>query len=431
MKSLIKKLLPKQLLAFYHFALAHLAIFWFGRPSHQMLIVGITGTKGKTTTANFIWSVLQNAGIKTGIISTANIRIGEENIPNTLHMTMPGRFFIQKMLRKMVNEKVEVAIVETTSQGIAQFRHVGIAYDVAIFTNLTPEHIESHGSFENYKNAKAKLFEVLSQTKHKKFRGKDFEKTIIANSDSEFGAFYLNFPTDKKYTFSIDTESDLRATEIEVKQEKTCFKALGEIFETKLLGRFNVYNVLPALLVGKMCEVSVAQMKEGVLSLEEIAGRMEEVKNEKGFRVFVDYAHEPAGLEAALKAVNELKAENGKSILVFGAPGGGRDKAKRPLMGEVASKYADIVVVTDDEPYEEDPGLIRKEIVSGMKASKKQEGIDLFIIDKREEGLKKALSIAKLGDVVLCTGMGHQNVRMVGVEAIPWNEKEIVKNLLS
>ena len=173
MKKLCKKLLPKKIFSYYHYFLAQTATLFYGFPSSKMIVIGITGTKGKTSTANFIWSVLQNSGIKTGIMSTANVRIGERQLLNPFHMTMPGRFKVQSILSRMAKEKCICAIVETTSQGIEQYRHIGIWYDILVFTNLTPEHIDSHGNFENYKKAKGKMFEYLQAFKTKKILGSE------------------------------------------------------------------------------------------------------------------------------------------------------------------------------------------------------------------------------------------------------------------
>lgn len=294
----------------------------FRIPSKKLIIIGITGTKGKTSVANFVWSVLQKNGIKTGIISTANIRIGDREEGNTMHMTMPGRFFVQKTLKRMVDSECEVAIVETTSQGIVQFRHIGVRYDIAIFTNLTPEHIESHGSFENYKKAKGEMFKMVSRYPNKRWRGREIEKTIIANADDENSSFYLNFDAQKKLTYSVAHDSDAKAEHVLVEEKGVLFDVGKSKFTLSLAGEFNVYNALPAVLVGRLFNLSDEQIASGLVSLGGIAGRMEEISCNKGFRVFVDYAHEPAGLESVIKSANKLKKEGGRSIVLLGAAGG-------------------------------------------------------------------------------------------------------------
>lgn len=431
MKSLIKKLIPQSLLSLYHYLLAVVANLVFGVPSKKMIIIGITGTKGKTSSANFIWSVLQAGGIKTGILTTANIRIGDLEEENNFHMTMPGRFFVQKTLSRMVKKKCEVAIVETTSQGIEQFRHIGIRYDVGIFTNLTPEHIESHGSFENYKKAKGKMFEALAKYPKKLWKGKEFLKTIIVNTDDGSSDYYLSFKADQKKTYSISNSSDFQARNIALNEKGSSFEVLAQKYEIQLHGQFNIYNALPAIVVGNMFGVSAEKIASGLKSVFVISGRMEEVPNNKGFRVFVDYAHEPAGLQAVIEAGNTLKSEGGKTIVLIGAPGGGRDKGKRPLMGEAAAKSADVVIISDDEPYEEDPQEILNAVKAGAVETGKIEGENLFVIGDRLEGIRKTLTIAKPGDVVIFTGLGHQKVRMIGKVAVKWVEREIVKEELN
>ncbi len=430
MKTLLKRITPKWFLSLYHYCFAVFANLVYGIPSRKMLVIGITGTKGKTSTANFVWSVLQKSGIKTGIISTANIRVGEVEEENNFHMTMPGRFFVQKTLSRMVKAGCEVAIVETTSQGIVQFRHIGVQYDVAIFTNLTPEHIESHGSFENYKLAKGKMFEALSTYKQKVWRGKRFLKTIIANSDDQSSSYFLNFKSEVKKTFSMGQPSDYKATDVELKENATEFSVNGAKYKISIPGFFNIYNALPAIVVGELVGLSQDKIATGLCFLDSISGRLEEVYNVKGFRVFVDYAHEPAGLQSVIEVGNNLKLKEGKTIVLVGCAGGGRDKARRSVMGNVAGKYSDVVVVSDDEPYEEDPKEILNEIKKGAIEAGKIEGENLFVIGDRREGIKKALSLAKSGDAVIFTGLGHQKVRMIGKEAVEWVERVVVEEEL-
>src|SRR3989344_4635329 len=202
LKSKIKKLIPERFISFYHLALAASAAFYYGWPSKKMIVIGITGTKGKTSAANFIWSVLTAGGRKTGLIGTANIRIGEIEMLNKYHMTMPGRFILQKLLRQMTDVGCEFAIVETTSEGIKQWRHFGIFYDIAVFTNLTPEHLEAHGnSFERYREAKGRMFKALKNGERKIIGGKEIKKIIIVNYDDPHKEYFLNLLADKKINF--------------------------------------------------------------------------------------------------------------------------------------------------------------------------------------------------------------------------------------
>ena len=203
-KSKLKKIIPENLISFYHLGLAALACFYYGWPTKRMITIGITGTKGKTSAANFIWSVLNAGGYKTGLIGTANIRIGEIEMLNKYHMTMPGRFILQKLLKQMADAGCKYCIVETTSEGIKQWRHYGIFYDIAVFTNLSPEHLQAHGkSFENYKTAKGEMFTALKKGGRKIIDGKKIKKIIIANYDNPHKDYYFNFPADKKITYGL------------------------------------------------------------------------------------------------------------------------------------------------------------------------------------------------------------------------------------
>ncbi|MDP3004526.1 MAG: Mur ligase family protein, partial [Candidatus Azambacteria bacterium] len=367
-KSKIKKLIPERLISFYHFCLAALAAFYHGFPSKKMIIIGVTGTKGKTSAANFIWSVLNAAGFKTGLIGTANIRIGDIEMLNKYHMTMPGRFILQGLLEKMVKAGCEYCIVETTSEGIKQWRHFGIFYDIAIFTNLSPEHLPSHGnSFEKYKAAKGEMFAVLAKGGHKIINGKKIEKIIIANYDSPHNDYYLSFWANKKLTFGLSEGADFLAHEIKNTPNSLEFFIGVDKYEINILGKFNVYNALPAIIIGSLAGISYNKIQEGLKNLKIIPGRMEKIDEGQNFLVFVDYAHEKEGMNAVLDTARDLvvpvpelnrsfdtKKHKPKVILLLGAEGGGRDKAKRPVLGEISAKKADFVIISNVDPYEDD-----------------------------------------------------------------------------
>ncbi len=392
-----------------------------------MIIIGITGTKGKTSTANFIWSVLESAGIKTGIISTANVRIGSEEMINPYHMTMPSPFMIQGFLKKMVEQNVEVAIVETTSQGIAQYRHIGIQYDIVIFTNLFSEHIDSHGSFENYKKAKGKLCEYLTNFRPKNILGKEIIKTIITNADSEHSSYYLGFPAGKKYTYGIEKGSDFKAENISDKYGEVAFSVGKNQYKINISGWFNIYNALPAIIIGRIFDLSDERIAKGLDELKVIPGRMEEIKEGQNFKVFVDYAHEKESLKNALEASKNIAGQSRKVIVIIGAEGGGRDKSKGPQMGEVAGRLADMVVVSNTDPYDDDPQVLAEAIAKASEKQGKKIGENLFIVLDRREGIRKALSLAKDGDVVLTTAMGAQQNMIMGGKKHWWDERVVVR----
>ena len=432
-KSKIKKLIPERLISFYHFCLAALAAFYYGFPSKKMIVIGVTGTKGKTSAANFIWSVLNAAGFKTGLIGTANIRIGDIEMLNKYHMTMPGRFILQGLLERMIKAGCKYCIVETTSEGIKQWRHYGIFYDIAVFTNLSPEHLPSHGnSFEKYKAAKGKMFAVLTKSNHKIINGKKIEKIIIANYDDLHKEYFLNFPADKKITFGTIEGANFQADKIRNTKDSLEFFVGSMPYEINILGKFNVYNALPAVAIGSVFSVSIEQIREGLKSLKNIPGRMEKIDEGQNFTVFVDYAHEREGMSAVLETVGEIAVEAmSKVIVLLGAEGGGRDKAKRPVLGEISAKKADFVVISNVDPYEDDPKEICEDIAVAAEKFGKVRDKNLFIIENRREGIRKALSLANKNDVVLITGKGAEQSIIIGGKRYPWDDRIVVREELN
>jgi len=430
MKRLIRRLVPEGVILSYHYLVAVLAALVHGFPSRKMIVIGVTGTKGKTSAINFIWSVLTKGGHKTGIISTANIRIGDREMLNKYHMTMPGRFVIQKLLSEMAKAGCEYCLVETTSEGIKQYRHIGVYYDWAVFMNLSPEHLESHGgSFEKYKAMKGKMFKAL-MTYWKIIDGKKIEKIIMANKDNEYADYFLQFPADKKIIFGLKSGGDYRATDIEEAPDEVKFKVKDYEFKLAIPGRFNVYNALPAIIIGHLAGMDNQLIAEGLKQLQVIPGRMEKISVGQNFTVVVDYAHEKESITNVLETAQKMKGDNGKVIILLGAEGGGRDKAKRPIMGELAGKMADLVVVSNVDPYDDDPEKILEDIVMASEQAGKVRGESLFVIEDRREGIKKALSLANAGDVVLITGKGAEQSMVIKGKRIPWDDRQVVREEL-
>jgi len=430
MKKLLKNLLPRKFLLRYHYFLAILATLYFGFPSKKMIVIGVTGTKGKTSAINFIWSCLTSGGYKTGIISTANIRIGEKEFLNEYHMTMPGPFIIQKFMAKMVKNGCKFCIIETTSEGIKQYRHIGINYDIAVFTNLSPEHLESHeGSFEKYKQMKSKMFEMLSS--HRKvLDGNEIQKVIIANKDSEHSDHFLNFKADKKITFAINNKADYVADNIQETNTGVDLEFPNIIFKIDILGKFIIYNAFPAIIISRLFGISDYLIAKGLKELKIIPGRMEKIDEGQNFTVLVDYAHEKESITNVLQTANNMKIVGTKTIILLGAEGGGRDKAKRPIMGELAAKMADYVIVSNVDPYEDDPKQILEDIAISCEKFGKIRGQNLFVIEDRKQGIKKSLQLAKINDVVLITGKGAEQSIVIGGKRMAWDDRKIVKEEL-
>lgn len=426
-KELIKKILGERLILLYHLLVAKLACLIYRNPSKKLTVIGITGTKGKTTTANYIWAVLNEGGIKTGLLSTVHFGVGNKVELNDKHMTMPGRFFVQKKLGEMVDAGCTHAVIETPSEGIKQHRHSCIDYSTAIFTSLTPEHLASHGgSFQKYKEAKGKLFATLSA-----HNGKTL---IIANSDDEHASYFLSFAADKKITYALNSPADHTPQDINETADTVSFNLGGSQFTLHTPGRFNIYNALPAIIIARSLGISDAKINEGFKNLGTIPGRMEEIETSKqGFRVFVDYAHEAASLTAVLKTARKLAGEH-SVIVLTGGQGGGRDKSKRPAMGAVAAELADFCIVANEDPYDDDPLEIIEDIARAAEhpptGGDKVRGQNLFAIEDRREGIKKALELANVGDVVLITGKGAEQTMIVKGKALPWDDRKITQELL-
>lgn len=441
LKSKLKKILPKQFLMFYHWALAYLSAFIYKWPSQKMIVIGVTGTAGKSTVVNIISKILEQAEFKTGFATTFNFKIGNKEWRNNQKMTMLGRFALQKLLKKMVDDNCEYAIIETTSEGIKQYRHLGINYDFVVFTNLAKEHIESHGSFEKYRQAKQKLFKHITKNKIKKINNKKIAKTIIVNLDDKYSDYFLKFNVNKKYGYSLKRAKDknisisqsdligqsnqqikiLTASNLIASKNGTEFSINNINFRINLLGEFNVYNVLSATCVGLGCGIDLKTCQQAVAKINKVAGRMEIVN--KNPLIIVDYAHTPDSLEKVYKSIKN-NFDN-KLICVFGSAGGGRDKWKRPVLANIAEKYCDHLIVTNEDPYDEDPEQIIDEIISGISKQKVVKIID------REEAINKAINLAQPEDIIVITGKGSESLIMGAKgEKVQWDDREVVRKLL-
>ncbi|MEK7547197.1 MAG: UDP-N-acetylmuramyl-tripeptide synthetase [Patescibacteria group bacterium] len=441
MKKIIKFFIPDFLISFYHWFLAYLGAFFYGFPSKKMVIIGVLGTRGKTSTANFIWSILEAAGNKTGLTGTANFRIGKEERLNEYHMTMPGRFVLQKLLREMVAAGCRYAVVETPSEGVEQWRQKGIFYDVAVLTTLYPEHLAVHRwDFERCKKMHLKVFEELYKEPRKTINGQKIPKVIVVNSDNEDKALFLAPPADKKITYGLKSGSDLTADSVKTEDGIVSFRVGGEKYELGVKGNFNALNALGAMAAASALGIDKESIKKGLKSLFLVPGRMEKIEAGQNFDVFVDYAHDGQSMTAALDAVGEMSARSGsapggkkpgaKIIVVLGAEGGGRDKEKRPIMGKLAAEKSDYVVVTNVDPYEDNPEEIIEDIARATEAAGKIRNKNLFTITDRREGIRRAINLAERDSVILITGKGAEQSMIIGSEKIPWDDREVARQEL-
>ena len=453
---IIKRYIPaklfKALQPAYHFLLSWSASAWYGWPSNKLIVIGVTGTTGKTTSVYLISKMLTSAGYKTGFTSTAIFNDGQNEWLNNKKMTMSGRFFTQKILKKMVKNNCQYAIVETTSQGIEQFRHKFINYDILIFTGLYPEHVEAHGSFENYKQAKAKLFAHLKQCKtkyvndkkriikaengFKKIEANRVKKIIIANGDDKYTDFFLSFWAEEKWKYSNQesrtslvngSNHAIKYGEVASSQNGVSFKVNDKtVINLKQLGEYNAVNAMNAVSLGLSQEIKSEKIKVGLEKIKGVPGRMEIIKNiEPAFAVIIDYAFEPEALKNIYKTISKI-AHN-KIIHVIGSAGGGRDVARRPKLGALASEKSDIVIITNEDPYDDDPKLIIDQVAAGAFNAGKKENENLFKIEDRREAIRKALSLAGVNDIVLITGKGcEQAICTAGGVKIPWDDRIVV-----
>jgi UDP-N-acetylmuramoyl-L-alanyl-D-glutamate--2,6-diaminopimelate ligase len=414
-EKLIPKKLYKKAQPLYHYLMALAGAIIYRFPANDLYIIGITGTKGKSTVTEMVNAILEEAGHKTLLTGTIRFKVGDENRPNKFKMSMPGRFFLQKLLRESVNKGCTHAVIEMTSEGSKFFRNKFIPLDAFIFTNITPEHIEAHGSFEKYLEAKLNIAKNLKTKKQfNKKLNPEMETIGVINKDSEeFEAFY-KVPYSKKVKYSITDAKPLDLSHgIKMRFGKsTIYSSLD--------GEFNAYNILAAASLCEAMGIGHEHIRRGIENLVEVPGRVQKIKA-RDFEVVIDYAHTAESLEALYKAFPEQK-----KVCVLGNTGGGRDKWKRPVMAAVAEKHCDEIILTNEDPYDEDPMQIIKEMEVAMTNKKPT------VILNRREAIKTALTKAGPKSVVLITGKGTDPYIMeANNKKTPWSDYEVAKEEIS
>jgi UDP-N-acetylmuramoyl-L-alanyl-D-glutamate--2,6-diaminopimelate ligase len=408
-----------KLLTPYHYFWAFFSALIFGFPGKKIKIIGVTGTKGKSTTVELANKILEKAGYTTAFLSSIKIKIGDKEQKNYFKMTMPGRWHVQKFLKDAVKNRCQYVILEVTSEGILQYRHKFIDFDIVLFTNLSPEHIERHGSFEKYRATKIRIFRENKNNHILNLDDKNVEKFLDIVSDKKIG-----FTIKENAKFEFSALDVVRATGVTTTKEYSSFLINNELFKINLLGEFNVYNAIAAICIALSQKVSLQDCNEALSEVENISGRME-IVIEKPFKVIVDYAHTPDSLESVYKAGLQLKSETRKIICVLGSAGGGRDKWKRPKMGEIAGKYCDNIILTNEDPYDENPLDILSMVKSGIQNFNSQ---NLLQIIDRREAITKALAMAQENDIVIITGKGSEPWMCVkNGKKVPWDDREIVR----
>jgi UDP-N-acetylmuramoyl-L-alanyl-D-glutamate--2,6-diaminopimelate ligase len=405
----IEKFIPKKLFKaaqpVYHYLLALVGATIYGFPAKKLFIIGVTGTKGKSSTAEIINAILEEAGYKTALCNTIRFKIDKESIPNKFKMSMPGRFFVHNFLHRAVKSGCTHAVVEITSEGSKQFRHKFIWLNAFVFTNLAPEHIESHGSYEKYKEAKLRIADLVT---------KKNGIVVVNGDDEESEAFFNRTNVEKKIKYSLSDAKPI------VYGHETEMRFKRNTLYSKLPGEFNVYNILAAATVTDAIGIDVETIKKAVENLVEIPGRAQKVNLGQNFDVVVDYAHTAESLEELYKAFPERN-----KICVLGNTGGGRDKWKRPIMAKIAEKYCSEIILTNEDPYDENPEQIVKEMKNALT-----EKTAKVIMDRRE-AIHTAIKHAKNGDAVLITGKGTDPYLMeANNKKTPWSDYEVAKEEL-
>jgi UDP-N-acetylmuramoyl-L-alanyl-D-glutamate--2,6-diaminopimelate ligase len=411
--------------------LGSLAAAFYHHPTSQMEVIGVTGTDGKTTTTTLIDAILTAAGRTTGVMSTVNFKIGDTRWPNNSRFTTLEAPEVQALLAQMIDSGVRTAIVETTSSGLELHRVWGVEYDVAVVTNITSEHLEVHGTLENYRRAKAMLLEAVVPDRRKALPTQPPRACILNRDDSSFD-YLRGFCPAPLVTYGIDHAADVRAENVELRPDGTRFRLRlpgGRAFDvrTPLVARFNVSNCLAAIAVGEVFGVEPAVMAGALECFGGVAGRMERIDSGQPFTVVVDYAHTADSLAKVLEVLRPVT--HGRLIAVFGSAGD-RDRVKRPQMGDVAARLADFAVITDEDPREEDAMTILREIAAGADAAGGREDETYVCVVGRRQGIATALRLAQPGDTVLLAGKGHEQSIVIGREKLPWDDREVAREEL-
>jgi len=411
-------------------ALGWLSAAYRGFPSRHMALIGVTGTDGKTTTVSLIHAILQSAGINSGMISTVKAQIGNQELDTGLHTTTPDAPLVQEYLAQMVEYGTTHAVLEVTSHGLAQHRVTGCDFDIAAVTNITHDHLNFHGSVYAYQETKSRLFKNLKHS----FQKEGISKTAVLNAaDDSFRYLSQILPTDQQIVYALQGSADLVADDISLAPDRTRFALRsphGTIpIETTLIGRFNISNILAAAAVAFALGIPIDNIAQGVASVPSIPGRMEYVNEGEDYVAIVDFAHTPNALQNALETARSLTSQNGRVIVVFGCAGL-QDRAKRSTMGQIAGTFADIVIVTAEDPRTEELNDIIEEITSAALSQDKQGGTNLWRIRDRGEAIRFACQQARAGDVVIACGKGHEQSMCFGTVEYPWDDRVAMRHAI-
>ncbi|MBB5323781.1 UDP-N-acetylmuramoyl-L-alanyl-D-glutamate--2,6-diaminopimelate ligase [Anoxybacillus tepidamans] len=399
-------------------AMAVLADAFYGQPTHQLHLIGVTGTNGKTTTTHIIDHIFRKAKKKTGLIGTIHIKIGDETYD--VQNTTPESLVLQKAFKQMVDEHVDVAVMEVSSHALHMGRVHGCDYDVAVFTNLTQDHLDYHQTMEEYRLAKGLLFAQLgNRFDHER------PKFAVLNNDDPASEQYKQMTAATVITYGIDQESDIMAKRIDISPSGMVFDLVTPFetvrVKTKLIGQFNVYNILAATAACLVSGVALSTIVKAVEEISGVSGRFETVDEGQDFTVIVDYAHTPDSLENVLKTIRQFAKRN---VYVVVGCGGDRDRTKRPLMAQIAVRYADVAIFTSDNPRSERPEDILKDMEDGVA------GQHYISIVDRKEAIRYAVQEAREGDVILIAGKGHETYQMIGDRVLHFDDRIVAREAI-
>lgn len=428
-KNYLRKILPPSVILWTHKVRGILAALAYRMPARNIRVIAVTGTNGKTTTCHMIKEILAAANYRVAMATTIDFQIDKKTWKNTSKMTTLSPFALQKFIRQAVKAGCHWLVLETTSHAIAQHRIWGITPQIAVLTNITHDHLDYHKTYEEYRETKSKIFRQA--------------ETSIINMDDKSAGFFLNLSLPQVISYGTDIQVSKRPQKPDILAKKIILEPTGSLFtvitpvgqvaiDLNLPGRFNIYNALAALAVAVAFKIHLELAKSALEKITNIAGRMEKIDMGQSFTVIIDYAHSPDALE---KIYETLKlSKKGRIISVFGACGD-RDRSKRPIMGAMAGRFADVVIITNEDPYSENPVKIIEEVASGVargetKTNPKVPAKNFFKIIDRRSALEKAFELAHKDDIVLITGKGAEECIVVGSKKIPWSDRKVAKELL-
>jgi len=447
LKAFLRKRLSHNTILLTHKLRAIAANIRYGFPARGLLVVGITGTKGKTTSSYFVASILREAGFRVGVATTVSFSIGEETWINEKNMSSLPPFEMFALIKRMRDAHCDALVIETTSHALDQYRTWGIPYRYVGLTNITHEHLDYHKTFADYQKAKLKLFQLPS-----------VQAAAVNALDPSGPLFLENTPAKRRWSYALEDPTPLAAATDHLYADKISSNPSGSSFTLvteqeqarvtlQVAGRFNIENALCAAAICLNLNLKLGTIVEGLQNMASVPGRLEKIDSRKGFSLMVDYAHTPDSLE---KLYSTLRPDvRGRMIAVLGSCGD-RDRTKRPIMGALAARFCDYVFITDEEPYTEDPLEIIEEVAKGVprgralfqgklrtdrpifkKGDESGENVWWWKVADRREAISRAIDMCKMDDLVLVTGMGAQNFKVVGDTKVAWNDHKVIEEILA